>query len=59
MLVWQAECRACTLSHWTPLTTAMLVKTFDNHVERDEWRRQHMAATGHWVGTRILVYEAE
>jgi hypothetical protein len=53
-LRWLAECRDCTLSHLTPLSTAHLVRSFTSHVDRDAWRREHMAATGHWVGTRIL-----
>jgi hypothetical protein len=58
VLLWQAECRECALSHWTPLSTARLVKVFDNHVDRDNWRRQHMELTGHWVGCRCLVVDA-
>jgi len=59
MLFWQAECRSCTLSHWTPLSTALLVKTFDNSIDRDAWRREHMERTGHWVGTRTHRYDPE
>ncbi len=57
MLLWQAECPGCALTHWTPLSRARVVKVFTNHVERDNWRRQHMERTGHWVDCRVSVYE--
>lgn len=59
MLLWIAECADCALSHLTPASPAKLVRTFPDSIARDRWRRDHMAATDHWVSALVHQYEPE